>query len=77
MQMTTEEKLEKALDFIRYIEKLPTLTASGILNSINSSAFCKECGTACTVRVSDSFTEYAKVEDLQDKAWHLLADLTF
>ena len=77
MRMTTEEKLEKALDFIRYIEKLPTLTASDILNSVSSSAFCEDCGMACTVWVSDSFTKYAKVEDLQDKAWHLLVDLTF
>ena len=78
MNLTTEEKLAKAIEFIESIEKMsfPTMTTSDIIDSANP--YCIECGCACDIEfnsANDKYIEFNKVEELKDKAWHLLVDI--
>lgn len=76
--MSTEEKLEKALEFIKSIDKmpLPTTTTYDIIK--DAHAYCDECGNECEVDVDGQNIRYVEandIESLKDKAWHLLVDL--
>ena len=78
MNFTTEEKLAKAVEFIESIEKmaLPTMTTSDIIDSVD--IYCTECDCACGIEfdsTNDKYVEFSKVEELKDKAWHLLVDI--
>lgn len=77
-QMSIEEKLEKALEFIKNISKmsLPTTTTYDIIK--DAYAYCDECGEECEVDVDGQNTQYVEandIESLKDEAWHLLVDL--
>ena len=77
--MTVEEKLDKAVDFIRSIENmsLPIMKASSILDSSNVYCdCCGECDALVFDGIDEKYVELSKFEELKDKAWHLLADLT-
>ena len=75
--MTTNEKLEKAIDFIKSIEQLdvPCIMTSDITN--NMHAYCEECGQECDIEIAypQKYVEATAIDELKDKAWHLLADL--
>lgn len=76
--MTDKEKLKKAVEFIKSIEKLnlPIVTTAGIIS--DAHAFCEECGESCEIDYVGAYEKYVNVdfvEDIKDKAWHLLADL--
>ena len=77
--MTTEEKLDKAVKFIKSIEnmQLPIESVEDIIDSAN--IYCSECGFETEVEVSNNsnrrFVEANLLEDIKDKAWHLLADI--
>lgn len=83
MKLTTEQKLEKAIEFIRSIEKLSTddysiVDRSSIENSW-SDVECLECGSS-DVKVywnapTDKYIDAKVIDDLSNKAWHLLIDL--
>lgn len=78
MNLTTEEKLAKAIEFIESIEKMsfPTMTTSDIIDS--ADPYCPECDCACSIEFNsenDKYVEFNKVEELKDKAWHLLVDI--
>ena len=47
--MTDKEKLEKAVEFIKSIEKLnfPVVTTTSIVSYAH--AFCEECGEECKI----------------------------
>lgn len=77
-QMSIEEKLEKALEFIKSISKmsLPTTTMYDIIK--DAHVYCDECGNECEIDVDGQNTQYVEasdIESLKDKAWHLLVDL--
>lgn len=77
--MTVEEKLEKAIDFIKSIESLdvPITTRDDIIDE--SDVYCDECGVSTSIKTyngSDRFVEAKYVDELKDKAWHLLVDFT-
>ena len=76
--MTTEEKLSKAVEFIKSIDNmiLPTITTSNIIES--ADVYCEECGEECDIDIIGPNTKYVEadvLEDLKDRAWHLLIDL--
>lgn len=76
--MTVEEKLEKAIDFIKSIEHLdlPYIIRDDIIDK--SYVYCEECGFSTSIKTcdgTDRFIEAKYVDDLKDKAWHLLVDL--
>lgn len=77
--MTDKEKLEKAVEFIKSIEKLnfPVVTTTSIVSYAH--AFCEECGEECKIDYTEANEQYVNIDfvkDIKDKAWHLLADLT-
>ena len=77
-QMSIEEKLEKALEFIKHISEmsLPTTTTSDIIK--DAHVYCEECGEECEVDVTGPnarYVEASDIESLKDEAWHLLVDL--
>ena len=76
--MTTEEKLSKAVEFIKSIDNimLPTITTSDLIESAH--VYCEECGEECEIDMTGPNTKYVEadvLEDLKDRAWHLLIDL--
>lgn len=77
--MTIEEKLNKAIEFIKHVEKLELdiKSSSDIIN--DAVRFCEMCDDPCTDDVLQHNEHYVKlelIEELKDKAWHLLVDLT-
>lgn len=77
--MTTEEKLAKAIEFIKKIEKLDLNTTDiGTLIHVCGQE-CEECGSDdvyCEIEGDDIEVILPKeIDDLKDKAWHLLADI--
>lgn len=79
IEMTVEEKLEKAIEFIKNIEnmQLPVETVEDIIDS--ADIYCVECGFKTEVEVGNNsnrrFVEAKLLEDIKDEAWHLLADI--
>ena len=79
IEMTAEEKLEKAIEFIKRIEnmQLPIETVEDIIDS--ADIYCSECGFKTEVEVGNNFNrryvEAKHLEDLKDEAWHILADI--
>ena len=76
--MTLEEKLSKAIEFIKSINDmhLPIIRLDDIINS--ADVYCEECGEKCEIDVTEPNVKYVeadKFEDLKDKAWHLLVDI--
>ena len=76
--MTVEERLEKAIEFIKSIERLelPTLTTSDIVDSAH--IYCTDCEADDGFDFSgpnNKYVEVDAVDELKDKAWHLLADI--
>ena len=77
--MTTEEKLEKAIKFIKNIEnmQLPVETVEDIIDS--ADIYCSECGFKTEVEIGNNsnrrFVEVKLLEELKDEAWHVLADI--
>lgn len=77
-QISIEEKLEKALEFIKSIDKMPLSTTTTYDIIKDAHAYCDECGNECEVDVDGQNTRYVEandIESLKDKAWHLLVDL--
>lgn len=86
--MTTEEKLDKALEFIKYIDSLDISYRHKFSPSDledESRCDCDECGNECYVTniqlpsyvdVAEYFVSDKVIEDIKNKAWHLLVDLT-
>lgn len=77
--MTDKEKLEKAVDFIKSIEQLdlPIVTTFDIID--DAHIFCEECGEESEIDcigVNEQYVKAAELDELRDKAWHLIADLT-
>ena len=80
MKLSIEEKLEKAIDFIKSIESLdlPIKPISEIVNATN--IYCDNCGEECDFDFSSPSGKYIaidEIEKLKDRAWHLLVDLTY
>lgn len=84
--MTTAEKLAKAVEFIKSIEKLDKRDYDIFgLKDIENAAYveCYECGNTAHFEFNwprdvSSNTEYIDckvIDDLSDKAWHVLADI--
>lgn len=76
--MTTEEKLNKAIEFIRAIEKM-SLSKKTTINIVDSAhAYCEECGYEVSLNFARPNVDYVEAsffDDLKDKAWHLLFEL--
>lgn len=77
--MTIEEKLEKAIEFIKSIEQmsLPIMTTSDIVDIAHP--YCDECGGDCEINFAGpdvGYVEADAVNELKDKAWHLLANIS-
>lgn len=76
--MTIEEKLEKAIEFIKSIDKadVPIMTTSDIIE--NADPYCEECGVSCefnSLGENERFVKASYFDDLKEKAWHLVFDL--
>ena len=84
--MTVEEKLEKAIEFIKSIEKMNKKD----YDTFNIADFeeyadgdCLECGEEVDVKLhwpshislNTEYIDYRVIDDLKDKAWHILFDL--
>ena len=77
--MTIEEKLNKAIEFIKSIEKISIeeLSTSDIIDS--AYVYCTDCGNECdfdSPKQENYYVEVKHIDELKDKAWHLLFDLT-
>lgn len=77
--MSTEEKLQKAIEFIKKIEKmnLPTVEVGDIIHIEDGE--CEDCGSSdvnCHI-VNDDMEVILpnEIDELKDKAWHLLIDI--
>lgn len=86
LKMTIEEKLEKAIEFIKSIEKMnknnyDTFDISDIENE--AACECENCGDNVDVKfywpghisLNTKYIDYRVIDDLKDKAWHILVDL--
>lgn len=85
--MTIEEKLAKAVAFIKSIEKLDKHNYDTFdLNDIENAATgeCCECDSTDInihlrwpndITLNTEYIDYRILDDLSDRAWHVLADL--
>ena len=72
--MSTDEKLQKCIEFIRGIERdsiTPTMYISTEDPHVNGDFQCDECGSHDII----GSTYVGLPNELRDKAWHLLADI--
>lgn len=87
MKLTTEQKLERAIAFIKSMQSLDKSKYDTFdLSDLERSAVgvCDECGSDVDVKLrwpysinlSTEYIDYKVLDDLSDKAWHVLADLT-
>lgn len=84
--MTTEEKLEKAVEFIKSIERLDK-SQYGNFNMHDlekeAYAYCDECDDMVDVKLqwpsrvslNTEYIDWKVIDDLSDQAWHVLADI--
>ena len=83
-----EEKLEKALEFIRSIEKMNKKDYD-VFNIVDlkdkMEGECLECGSddielhgpySSNISLNTEYIDSKVIDDLKDKAWHVLFDLT-
>ena len=84
--MTIEEKLEKAIEFIRSIEKIDVKQYASFRSTDllkQTTIYCPSCDDEIELelpkccRLSKEFIDKKIVDDLSEKAWHILADLTW
>ena len=82
--MTTEEKLEKAIEFIRSIEKIDVKQYVSFRSSdLVKTIYCPSCDEEINLKLPEcckssyEFIDKKIVDDLSEKAWHILADLTW
>lgn len=89
--MTTEEKLQKAIEFIKSIENIKSsfncrfLDIDDLVIDVDTNySICNECGSTdinADYKISNKYS-YLKfvdseiLDELSDKAWHILADIT-
>ena len=84
--MTTEEKLSKAIAFIKSIEKIDKLKYDVFdLDDIQNDtyAYCDKCDEPVNVKLhwpsnvlmNTRYIDGKVLDDLSDKAWHVLADI--
>ena len=77
--MTTQEKLDKAIEFIAKIEKMQfdITDAKDIIDDAN--IYCDECGIKCNYDVVDlrQFVNARILEELKEQVWHVLVDLKY
>ena len=75
--MTTEEKLEKAIEFIKSIERLDACSYD-IFSSDDIDAVCNECESddIHIYGMNGSYIDCKVLDELSNKAWHVLADIT-
>lgn len=72
--MSTEEKLQKCIEFIRSIERnniIPKMHISAEDPRIDGDFQCDDCGSHAII----GSTYIGIPDELRDKAWHLLADI--
>ena len=84
-RMTTEEKLKKAIEFIESIEKLNKDSYDHFdISDLEKYAYgeCDCCGDDVEVQLrlpsylkNTLYIDAKAIDDLSDKAWHLLFDL--
>ena len=73
---TTEEKLEKALEFIQSVERLDTCSYD-TFSSNDIDAMCNECESddISFPGMDSKYIDCKVLDELSDKAWHILAEL--
>ena len=78
MKLTTEQKLEKCVEFIRKIEKMD-IPVKCIEDCISYRGYCEECGSEdvdVDIYGDDMWVVDPKyLDELKDEAWHGLADI--
>lgn len=74
--MTTEEKLEKAIRFIKSIEQLDACSYD-IFSLDDINAVCNECESEdiSFYGMNSRYIDCKVLDELSDKAWHVLADI--
>ena len=79
MKLTTEQKLEKCVEFIRKIEQMD-IPVKRIEDYISYSGYCEECGSEdidVDIYGDDMWVVDPKyLDEFKDEAWHVLADIT-
>ena len=84
--MTTEEKLAKAVDFIKSIERLDKSQYDKFdMHDLEKEAYayCDECDEMVDVKLqwprqvslNTEYIDWKVIDDLSDKAWHVLASI--
>lgn len=75
--MTTEEKLEKAVKFIKSVERLD-MHSYDIFSSDDINAVCNECESddISFYGMNGRYIDCKVLDELSDRAWHVLADIT-
>lgn len=84
--MTAEKKLAKAIEFIKSIQKLDKRKYDTFdLNELEkfACAYCDDCDSVVDVKMNwpariflnTEYIDYRVIDDLSDKAWHVLADI--
>ena len=72
--MSTDEKLQKCIEFIRGIERnsiISKIRVSAEDPDVNGDFQCDDCGSRNII----GSTYIDLPNELRDKAWHLLADI--
>lgn len=75
--MTDREKLDKAVEFIKKIQNLD-LPVRDIRDYVSIVGECGECGSSdidISIRGDGATLDPDCLEDIRDRAWHVLADI--
>ena len=74
--MSTDEKLQKCIEFIRGIERnsiISKICVSAEDPDVNDDFQCDDCGSHDII--GSTYVDVGLLAELRDKAWHLLADI--
>ena len=77
MKLTTEQKLERCIEFIKKLEKIEVPIIE--IDDLEIDASCNECGSDdvyVKFRGHNEVIDPKFVDDIRDQAWHILADIT-
>ncbi len=83
--MTTEDKLSRAVEFIRMVEALDKHDYDTLsLDDIEAHGYCPTCDDEVDgvelqwpydANLKTKYIDTRVVDELKDKAWHVLADI--
>jgi len=75
--MTTEEKLKRAIEFIKKVENID-FNCLDVEDLVSIKGECAECGS-CDIDIESRgdcmVVDPRDIDNLKDEAWHVLVDI--